>query len=125
MNPWQPGMQVGPYELLAGLGGAERRSLESARLEAHARGCDQEIQGSDEGRFNREAQSIAALNHPRICQDYDVGPDYLVLEYIEGRPLQCPMTPDEAVSVALEIARAVQTAHARGSSIGTSSPRTS
>ena len=37
-------------------------------------------------RFRREAQAIAALNHPHICQLYDVGDDYLVLEYIEGAP---------------------------------------
>ena len=35
-------------------------------------------------RFEREARAVAALNHPNICQIYDVGPDYLVLEYIEG-----------------------------------------
>ena len=35
-------------------------------------------------RFEREAHSIAALNHPHICTLYDVGPDYLVMEYIEG-----------------------------------------
>jgi serine/threonine protein kinase len=38
-------------------------------------------------RFRQEARSIAALNHPFICQLYDIGPDYLVLEYVEGKPL--------------------------------------
>ena len=36
------------------------------------------------GRFEQEARAIAALNHPHICQIYDVGADYLVLEYVEG-----------------------------------------
>ena len=36
------------------------------------------------GRFEREARAIAALNHPRICTLYDVGPNYLVLEPVEG-----------------------------------------
>ena len=39
-------------------------------------------------RFEREARAIAALNHPNICQVYDVGPDYLVLEYLEGQPVR-------------------------------------
>jgi serine/threonine protein kinase len=34
-------------------------------------------------RFKQEARSIAALNHPYICQLFDVGPDYLILEYVE------------------------------------------
>ena len=39
-------------------------------------------------RFEREARTAAALNHPNICQLYDVGPDYLVMERIEGAALQ-------------------------------------
>ena len=39
-------------------------------------------------RFSREARGIAQLNHPHICQLYDVGPNYLVLEYVEGSPLK-------------------------------------
>jgi serine/threonine protein kinase len=42
-------------------------------------------------RFHQEARAIAALNHPHICQIYDVGPDYLVLEYVEGAPVKAPM----------------------------------
>jgi eukaryotic-like serine/threonine-protein kinase len=34
-------------------------------------------------RFDREARAFAALNHPHICQLYDVGPNYLVMEYID------------------------------------------
>jgi predicted Ser/Thr protein kinase len=36
-------------------------------------------------RLESEAKAIAALNHPNICQIYDVGPDFLVMEYIDGR----------------------------------------
>ena len=35
-------------------------------------------------RFEREARAVAALNHPNICQLYDVGPNYLVMELVEG-----------------------------------------
>ena len=41
-------------------------------------------------RFTREARAIAALNHPNICTLYDIGPNYLVMEYIEGTPLKGP-----------------------------------
>ena len=65
-------------------------------------------------RFEREARAIAALNHPNICQVYDVGPDYLVLEYLEGQPVRGPLPPEEAVRVAIQIAGALQAAHERG-----------
>ena len=46
----------------------------------------------DVSRFQSEARAIAAINHPHICQIYDVGPDYLVLEYLQGEPLRGPVT---------------------------------
>ena len=60
------------------------------------------------GRFQREAQAVAALNHPNICTMYDVGPNYLVMEYIEGATLaeriaQGPVPLDEALAIAKEI----------------------
>lgn len=72
------------------------------------------LYGSHSDRFEREARAIAALNHPHICTLYDVGPDYLVMEYIEGVPLKGPMPPEEAVRLALEIAGALQAAHNEG-----------
>jgi serine/threonine-protein kinase len=65
-------------------------------------------------RFAQEARAIAALNHPHIRQIYDVGSDYLVLEYIDGAPVAGPMTSDRAAQVALQIAGALETAHAHG-----------
>ena len=44
-------------------------------------------------RFQQEARAIAILNHPHICHLYDIGPDYLVMEYIEGQQLCCPLPP--------------------------------
>ena len=54
-------------------------------------------------RFEREAKAIAALNHPNICQIYDVGPNYIVMEYIDGAPPRGPLAPAEAVRLALGI----------------------
>ena len=65
-------------------------------------------------RFEREAKAIAALNHPNICQVYDVGPDYLVMEFIEGPPLSGPLNLDVALRHAVQIADALSAAHAKG-----------
>ena len=48
-------------------------------------------------RFKREARAVAALNNPHICQLYDVGPDYLVMEYVKGEPLKGPVPVGDAV----------------------------
>lgn len=115
MTPWEPGTQLGPYKLLAPIGaggmGEVWKAIDSrlTRVVAIKR-----FKAPHKGRFDREARSIAALNHPHVCQIYDVGPDYLVLEYIEGQPLPCPIAPDEVVSVALIIACAIEVAHTKG-----------
>ena len=64
--------------------------------------------------FEREARAIAALNHPNICQVYDVGPDYMVLEYLDGASPQGPMPVTHVVPLAVALADALHTAHQRG-----------
>src|SRR5215831_14019347 len=70
-------------------------------------------------RFEREARAIAALNEPNVCHLYDVGPDYLVMELVEGPTLadrldegRIPL--DEALSIARQIADALEAAHEKG-----------
>src|SRR5437867_1824645 len=70
-------------------------------------------------RFEREARAIAALNHPHICTLHDVGPNYLVMELVDGPSLadriqQGPIPIDEALRIARQIADALDAAHARG-----------
>src|SRR5579871_1074011 len=67
-------------------------------------------------RFEKEARAIAALNHPNICTLYDVGPNYLVMELIEGPTLadrikEGPIPLDEALGIAQQIADALDAAH--------------
>jgi Tol biopolymer transport system component len=65
-------------------------------------------------RFAREARAIAALNHPHICQLYDVGPDYLVMEYVGGSPLKGPLALEQAIKYAGQICDALDAAHRKG-----------
>src|SRR5262245_55524116 len=62
-------------------------------------------------RFEREARAVAALNHPNICTLYDVGPNYLVMEYIEGTPLRGPLALPQTLTYARQICAALSAAH--------------
>jgi len=65
-------------------------------------------------RFEREAQTIAGFNHPHICSLYDVGPDYLVMEFIEGKPLSGPLPVEQALAFGRQILDALDAAHRKG-----------
>ena len=65
-------------------------------------------------RFEREARAVAALNHPNICTLHDVGPNYLVMEYIEGTPLKGPLSVEKAVECSCQILDALDAAHRKG-----------
>ncbi len=70
-------------------------------------------------RFEREAQAISALNHPNICTLYDVGPDFLVMELLEGVSLAArlkegPLSTDVACQYGGQIASALAVAHSKG-----------
>ncbi len=69
-------------------------------------------------RFEREARAISALNHPHICTLYDVGvqqgASYLVMEYVEGRPLRGPLPAGRALPYAIQVCEALAAAHKAG-----------
>ena len=65
-------------------------------------------------RFAREAGALAAFNRPKICQLYDVGPNYLVMELIDGAPLKGPLPVGKAIEYAGQILDALDAAHRKG-----------
>jgi serine/threonine protein kinase len=70
-------------------------------------------------RFEREAKAISALNHPNICTLYDIGPNYLVMEFVEGDLLSKmiesgPLPLDKTVAYAVQVVDALAAAHAKG-----------
>jgi Tol biopolymer transport system component/predicted Ser/Thr protein kinase len=115
MRQMTPGNKLGPYEIVAliGKGGmGEVYRAHDPRL-----GRDVAIKFSKEEfseRFEREARAVAALNHPNICHLYDVGTNYLVMEYVEGESPKGPLPVDEALKIARQIAEALEAAHEKG-----------
>jgi serine/threonine protein kinase len=65
-------------------------------------------------RFEHDAQAIAALNHSHICQIHDTGHDCLVLEFVEGVPLRGPLAAADVLRLGLQMASALEDAHAAG-----------
>jgi serine/threonine-protein kinase len=57
---------------------------------------------------------IASLNHPNVCALYDIGPDYLVMELVEGTEPKGVTALDEALRIVSQIAAALETAHQKG-----------
>ena len=95
--------------------GRHGRSVESARHAPRPR--EVAIKTSAEAftdRFESEARAVAALNHTNICHLYDVGPDYLVMEFIDGTPLKGPLPLPKALDYAAQILDALDAAHRKG-----------
>jgi serine/threonine protein kinase/tetratricopeptide (TPR) repeat protein len=65
-------------------------------------------------RFIREARAVGAISHPHICTLHDIGPNYLVMEFVEGKPLRGPVSLEAAREYALQIADALDAAHRKG-----------
>ena len=114
------GTVLGPYRLEAPVGHGGMGQVFSA---IHTRlGRRVAIKFSSEhfsDRFEREAKAISSLNHPHICTLYDVGPNYLVMELVEGETFAAllkrgKLPAERAIEYALQIAGALAAAHAKG-----------
>jgi TolB-like protein len=115
MAAWATGIQLGPYVLLAQLGAGGMGEVWKARdTRLNRIVAVKRVKSRYTPRFEQEARAIAALNHPNICQIHDIGPDYLVLEYIEGAPLAGPLPIAQAVRLAKQIVAALDAAHHKG-----------
>jgi serine/threonine protein kinase len=128
--PLAPGTKLGPYEILSPLGAGGMGEVYRARdtrldrsvaikiLPAHLSGDP-----ARKLRFEREAKTVSALNHPNICSLFDVGSqdgtDFLVMECIEGESLadrltKGPLPAEQVLKIGTEIADALDKAHRSG-----------
>src|SRR5215471_10567742 len=113
--PMTVGTRLGPYEILAPIGGGGQGDVYKARDARLNRTVALKVAKEQfSERFHKEAEAIAALNHPHICTLYDVGPDYLVMEYVEGAQLRGPLPLDQAMKYAAQICDALDAAHRMG-----------
>jgi len=119
-GPVGAGTVLGPYKIEAALGQGGMGQVFSAidtRLGRRVAIKLSPQQFSD--RFEREAKAISSLNHPHICTLYDVGPNYLVMELVEGETLAArlkrgKLSIEETLRDARQIASALVAAHAKG-----------
>jgi Tol biopolymer transport system component/tRNA A-37 threonylcarbamoyl transferase component Bud32 len=128
--PILPGRRLGPYEILSAIGAGGMGEVYKARdtrldrivaikvLPTHLADRSELRE-----RFEREAKTIASLNHPHICTLYDTGQqdgiDYLVMEYLEGetlaqRLLKGSLPLEQVLQFAIEISDALDKAHRKG-----------
>ncbi len=116
-----PGARLGPYEILSPLGAGGMGEVYRARdtklnREVAIKVLPAAVAQDAErmARFQREAQTLAALNHPNIAQIYGMEGAALIMELVEGQTLAGPKPVEEAISIARQIAEALEAAHEKG-----------
>jgi Tol biopolymer transport system component/predicted Ser/Thr protein kinase len=109
------GTRLGPYEIVAPIGRGGMGDVYKARDTRLDRIVAVKVlQEEFSARFEREARAVAALNHPHICQLYDVGPNFLVMEYVDGDPVSPTQDQRRLVEIAVQLADGLAAAHAAG-----------
>ncbi|HEY3841185.1 MAG TPA: protein kinase [Bryobacteraceae bacterium] len=111
----KPGAILGPYEIVSPIGEGGMGEVYKARDPRLDRTVALKVSKAEfTERFAHEARMVAQLNHPRICTLHDVGPNYLVMEFVEGVPLKGPLPADKAMEYAIQILDALDAAHRQG-----------
>jgi eukaryotic-like serine/threonine-protein kinase len=109
------GTKLGPYEIVEPIGACGMGELYRARDTRLGRDVAVKVAADRfSDRFEREARAIATLIHPNICTLHDVGPNYLVMELVEGESPKGPLPLEEALRIARQIADALEAAHEKG-----------
>src|SRR5712691_6604076 len=121
-----PGARLGPYEVIAPIGTGGMGEVFKARDTRLDRSVAIKVLPAEFGqnaqlrlRFEREAKTISQLDHPHICTLFDVGDDYLVMEYLEGETLaerlpRGPLPLTDVLKFGTQIAEALDRAHRAG-----------
>jgi len=118
--PITPGSRLGPYRVDAllgegGMGHVFRATDTRLNRPVAIKVCKEAFID----RFEQESRSIAAISHPNVCTLYDVGPNYLVMELVDGETLAARLkrgrlSTAETIRFGAQIAEALAVAHARG-----------
>ncbi len=114
------GARLGPYEVLSTIGAGGMGDVYRARDTRLERIVAIKVaQERFSERFEREARAIAQLNHPHVCTLHDVGPNYLVMELVEGETLAAriqrgALEPSQVLKIGAQIADGLAAAHAKG-----------
>jgi len=119
-TPVSPGARLGPYKIEAllgkgGMGQVFRATDTRLTRRVAIKICNEPFLD----RFEQEARAIAAISHPNVCTLYDVGPNYLVMELVDGETLAArlkrgKLSIADALRFGAQIAEALAVAHAAG-----------
>src|SRR5580658_5402850 len=115
------GDKLGPYEILAPIGAGGMGEVYRARDTKLNRDVAIKVlpaafanDAQYMARFEREAQLLAALNHPNIATVYGIEQGALVMELVGGNNLRGPLGLEEAIPIARQLALGLEAAHERG-----------